>query len=233
MTAFVLVPGAGGDPSAWHRVIHALEAHGASAVAVDLPAADEAAGILEYADAVVAAAAGLDDFVLVAHSMGSYAAVVAAERLDAKALVFVAAMIPAAGETAREWWARSGQTVAQRELDILEGRDPDRFDEQVSFWHDVPAEVLAEFIADGPRLQAQRPFDDPWTATRWRSLRIGVIAAEHDRLFPLPFMQRLSRDRLGVEPLLVPSGHWPALAAPDELACLLLQDRLFSEYRPR
>ncbi len=223
MTDFILVPGAGGDSYAWHGVVAILEARGSRAVAVDLPATDEAAGIDEYADAVVSAASGLDEVVLVAHSMGAYAAVVAAERLDAKALILVAAMIPAAGETARDWWTRSGQTVAQHALDVAEGRDPSRFDERESFWHDVPPEVVANFVARGPRPQSQRPFDDSWTASRWRSLPIAVVAAENDRLFPLSFMQRLSRERLGVEPVLVPTGHWPALAAPDTLAHLLLR----------
>jgi pimeloyl-ACP methyl ester carboxylesterase len=223
VTDFVLVPGAGGDSYAWHGVVAILEARGSRAVAVDLPATDEAAGILEYADAVVSATRDLEGVVLVAHSMGAYAAVVAAERLDVKALIFVAAMIPAAGETAGEWWTRSGQTVAQHALDVAEGRDPNRFDEQESFWHDVPPEVLEKFAARGPRPQSQRPFDDSWTATRWRSLPIVVVAAENDRLFPLRFMQGLSRERLGVEPVLVPTGHWPALAAPDILAHLLLR----------
>ena len=160
VTDFLLVPGAGGDSSAWQGVISILEAGGDRAVAVDLPAADDAAGIAEYADAVVSAARSLDDIVLVAHSIGAYAAVVAAEHIDVKALIFVAAMIPAVGETPREWWRRSGQTLAQQELDIAEGRDPDHFDEQESFWHDVPAEVLANFTALGRHPQSQRPFDD-------------------------------------------------------------------------
>lgn len=223
MTDFLLVPGAGGDSSAWQGVISILEAGGDRAVAVDLPAADDAAGIAEYADAVVSAANALDDIVLIAHSMGAYAAVVAAERINVRALLFVAAMIPTIGETPREWWLQSGQTLAQRELDIAEGRDPDHFDEHESFWHDVSPEILANFTARGPHPQSQRPFDDSWTATRWSSLRIGVVAAEHDRFFPLRFMQQLSRERLGVEPTLVPSGHWPALAAPDALARRILQ----------
>jgi len=223
MTDFVLVPGAGGDSFGWHRVLPILQASGARAVAVDLPATDEAAGIAEYADAVVSEARGLDDIVLVAHSMGTYASVVAAERLNARALIFVAGMIPAPGETAGAWWAGSGQTAAQRANDVAEGRDPDQFDEQESFWHDVPLDIVAKFVARGPRPQAQRPFDDTWSATRWQTLPIAVVAAEHDRLFPLPFMRRLSRERLGVEPALVRSGHWPSLAAPGELARTLLK----------
>jgi hypothetical protein len=48
-----------------------------------------------------------------------------------------------------------------------------------------------------------------------------VIAGRNDRLFPLEFMRRLSRERLGVEPDEIDTGHLPALAGPDELAELL------------
>ena len=56
MTTFVLVPGAGGDAWYWHRLVAELERRGHVAVAVELPAGDETAGLAAYADAVVAAA---------------------------------------------------------------------------------------------------------------------------------------------------------------------------------
>jgi pimeloyl-ACP methyl ester carboxylesterase len=59
---------------------------------------------------------------------------------------------------------------------------------------------------------------DAWPLQAWPDLPTRVIAGRHDRLFPLPFMQRLSRDRLGVEPEIVDSGHLPALSVPDALA---------------
>lgn len=48
MTAFVLIPGAGGDASYWSRVRPLLEDAGHSAVAVDLPGPDPNAGLEEY-----------------------------------------------------------------------------------------------------------------------------------------------------------------------------------------
>jgi len=67
---FVLIPGAGGAAWYWHRVVPELRARGHEAVAVDLPGADESAGLPEYADAVVAAIGGRHDVVVVAQSMG-------------------------------------------------------------------------------------------------------------------------------------------------------------------
>jgi pimeloyl-ACP methyl ester carboxylesterase len=45
-----------------------------------------------------------------------------------------------------------------------------------------------------------------------------VIAGLHDRLFPYAFLQRLARERLGVEVEPIDSGHMPALSRPEELA---------------
>ena len=59
MTSFVLVPGAGGSAWYWHRVVPLLQARGHPAVAVQLPAGDDGAGLAAYADAIVAAAGPL------------------------------------------------------------------------------------------------------------------------------------------------------------------------------
>jgi pimeloyl-ACP methyl ester carboxylesterase len=58
MTSFVLIPGAGGAAWYWHRVIPLLRDAGHDAVAVDLPADDETAGLPEYARVAAAQAGG-------------------------------------------------------------------------------------------------------------------------------------------------------------------------------
>jgi pimeloyl-ACP methyl ester carboxylesterase len=45
VSTFVLIPGAGGTASFWSRVTPLLEAGGHQAIAVDLPGADESAGL--------------------------------------------------------------------------------------------------------------------------------------------------------------------------------------------
>ena len=72
---FLLVPGAGGQGWYWHRVVPLLEAAGHRAVAVDLPTADDDAGLEAYADAALAAIpedAGA--LAVVGQSMGTYTA---------------------------------------------------------------------------------------------------------------------------------------------------------------
>jgi hypothetical protein len=55
LVTHVLIPGGGGDPREWHRLVPELAARGQEAIAIRLPATDDAAGWSEYADAVVRA----------------------------------------------------------------------------------------------------------------------------------------------------------------------------------
>jgi pimeloyl-ACP methyl ester carboxylesterase len=141
------------------------------------------------------------------------------DRVDVRLLVLVAPMIPAPGESPGEWWSSSGQTAAQREQDERDGRDPDApFDIRTAFLHDVPDDIVDELFARGEPRQSDTPFGEPWPLHAWPEVPTKVLACRHDRLFPLEFMQRLARERLGVEPEVIDSGHLPALSRPDELA---------------
>jgi pimeloyl-ACP methyl ester carboxylesterase len=111
---FVLLPGAGGDSWYWHLVAADLRARGHEVLAPDLPAADDGAGLSEYADTVVAAIGERTDLVVVAQSMGAFTAPLLCERVEVRELILVAPMIPAPGESPGEWWTTSGQTPAQR-----------------------------------------------------------------------------------------------------------------------
>ncbi|MGY1743411.1 MULTISPECIES: alpha/beta fold hydrolase [unclassified Blastococcus] len=198
---FVLVPGAGGQAWYWHRLVPELERRGAPAVAVDLPADDDAAGLAAYADAVVAAAGDARDVVLVAQSMGGLTAPLVCGRLPVRRLVLLNAMVPRPGETGGDWWTATGHDVpASDEV----------------FVHDVPAEVLA--TAPPPRAQSGRPFADPWPLPAWPDVPTVALAGRDDRFFPPGFQRRVAADRLGLPVTEVPGGHLAALSYPAELA---------------
>ena len=216
---FVLVPGAGGQAWYWHRVVEALQERGRTAVAVDLPADDDAAGLAAYADVIVEAAAGLDDVVLVAQSMGGLPAPLACERLPVSLLVFVNAMIPALGETGTAWWDNTGQEQAAAEAAAADGRPPDDSDDV--FFHDVPAD-LVEKAMTVERDQSMTPFAEPFPRKRLPDVPIKVIASRDDRLFPPAFQRRVAEDRLGITPDEIPGGHLAQLSQPDAIADLLV-----------
>jgi pimeloyl-ACP methyl ester carboxylesterase len=222
MTAFVLVPGAGGAAWYWHRVVDELAARGHEGIAVDLPAGREDAGLDAYADAVVAAAGGRRGVVVVGQSLGGFTAPVAAQRLGARLLVLVNAMVPRPGEQLGRWWEATGFETAIRAAADRDGRDLDADPEQrETMFHDVPPDVTAEAFSR-PFDQTGRIFADTWPDA-WPDVPTRVVAARDDRFFPLEFQRRVARERLGLDVDEVPGGHLVALSRPVELTDHLLR----------
>ena len=224
MATFVLIHGAASDSWYWHRVVPLLRAEGHAVVAPDLPCDDESAGFEEYADAVVRAVgeAGAEatgwPLVVVAQSLGGFTAPLVAERLAVDLLVLVAAMAPRIGEVTGEWWTTTGWADARREAALADGRGTGE-DEDVweLFFHDVPADVVAEAEARGERDQSGTPFARPLPLDAWPDVATRFLLCRHDRFFPAGFMRRVVRERLGITPDEMDSGHLPALARPEEL----------------
>ena len=223
MSTFVLVPGAGGDAWYWHRVIPELAARGHDAVPVDLPAGDPRAGLDDYVAAVVTAAAGRGDVVVVGQSLGGFTAPLAAQRLGARGLVLVNAMIPLPGEHLGDWWTATGFEAAIGAAAERDGRDLEAdTDQRETMFHDVPPDVVEAAFAR-PFEQEEGPFAGTWPAP-WPDLPVRVLTARDDRFFPLEFQRRVARERLGVDVEELPGGHLVALSRPAELADLLTSE---------
>jgi pimeloyl-ACP methyl ester carboxylesterase len=199
-----------------------LEAAGHEAIAVDLPCDDDRAGFAEYADAVVEAIGDRRDVILVAQSMGAFTAPLVCDRVPTRMIVLVAPMTPAPGESGGDWWANTGQGDAMREQAERDGIDPATLDDlTVLFLHDVPPDVAAQSARD-VRRQSGTPFEQPWPLAAWPDVPTRFLLCRQDRLFPAPFQRRLARERLGIVPDEMDSGHLPALGHPAELAERLL-----------
>lgn len=221
VSTFVLVPGAGGTASFWYRVVPLLKAQGHEAIAVDLPGADESAGLPEYTELVVRAMTGREDLVVVAQSMGAFTAPMACARVPARLLVLVNAMIPRPGETPGEWWGNTGSQEA-RVAAARDGGYPAEFDLETYFLHDLPPEVLASGEASGGA-ETDIAFGQPCAIDRWPDVPTRVIAGRDDRFFPLDFQRHVAKDRLGLDAEVVPGGHLAALSYPAELSAQLLR----------
>jgi len=220
MSMFVLVPGAGGAGWYWHRVAANLEQAGHSAMAVELPAADPAAGLPEYAEIVVRAATGCDDVVLAAQSMGAFTALAACSTLAPCRLALLNAMVPAPGETANAWWENTGSQPA-RVAAARAGGYSEEFDLETYFLHDLPPDV-AEVVRSGGSDEAEIAFEQPCPFTSWPDVPTTVLAGRDDRFFPFDFQQRVARERLGLQVRELPGGHLNALSEPGAVTAALL-----------
>lgn len=229
--AYVLVPGAGGDAWYWHRVVAELERRGRTAVAVELPAADDAATFDDYADAVVRAAGPAverTELVLVASSLAGFTAPLVCERIRIDLVVLLNAMTPVPGESAAQWWENVGFEGALRARAESDGRDPDTEDmSRDLFLHDTPPDVLAEAFRRGEPDQSSAVMEAPYAFRGWGGVPVRFLATTGDRFFPVELQRRIVPERLGVVPDEMPGGHLVALSRPVELV-----DRLES-YRAR
>jgi len=215
---FVLIPGAGGSAFYWYRLVAELDRRGVASVAVELPAGDDQAGLPEYASAVLDATDAIDtSIVVVAQSLGGFTGPFVCAQRAAQRLVMVNAMIPLPGETPGDWWSATGQAEARRRLADEQGRDiPD--DPFTDFFHDVPPDVVAEVLRQPEPRQGDGPFGQPLLIDRWPDVPTEVIVGADDRFFPADFQVRVSQDRLGITPDVIPGGHLLALSRPMELA---------------
>lgn len=223
---FVLVPGAGADPRVFGATIEALRALGHEGVAPPLPLDDADATPSDHADAIVAA---LPDpppapLIVVGQSLGAYSATIAAARLRPARLILLAPMIPAPGESAGEWWKRTGHDKAIAPLTDRLGQ-PSEWDEAAMaevFYHDVDETTLAA-SAEYAGVPSTGLFEEPLPLTRWPDVPTTVLAPREDRLFPLEFQRRIARERLDLEIEEMDGGHLPFLSRPTDLAVRLIE----------
>ena len=210
MATFAFIHGAGDVGWYWHLVEAELRALGHHTVAPDLPIEDDEAGLAEYAAAVVDAIRDRRDVVVVAQSFGGYVAPIVADRIDARLIVLVAAMVPSPGESADEMFANTRWEPEQ----LADSS------EQSVFYHDVPGELVDEALSRGRR-QSDTPGREPWPLRAWPDVPTRFILCRNDRFFPARWLRPVVRDRLGIEPAEIDSGHCPALSRSRELAELL------------
>jgi pimeloyl-ACP methyl ester carboxylesterase len=207
---FVPIHAAGDGAWSWHLVAGELRKRGHDVVAIDLPADDDSASLWDYADAVVHAIGDRTNLIVVAHSFGGFTAPLVCARVPVRALVMVTAMIPAPGEPPADWWANTRHADARRELGEM--------DDMATYYHDVPPELAAEALRHQRNHPSDRAYSEPWPLERSPDVRTSFLLCRNDRLFPAEWMHGIVRDRLGITPDELDSGHCPMLSRPVDLA---------------
>ena len=189
----------------WHLVGEELEARGHVVVAPDLPCDDDAAGLPEYADTVVARS------VAISSSSGS--------RSARSPLSSYAVAWRAAARARRTDDSGSARGAGRSWADTRYGDEArESYDDTVSlFYQDVPPELAAEAVRRG-RNQSEARLSEPAPFEEWPDVPTKVLLCRDDRLLPPSFVRRVARDRLGITPDEIDGGHTPALSRPKELA---------------
>jgi pimeloyl-ACP methyl ester carboxylesterase len=206
VATYVLIHGAGDVAWYWHLVAAELRRRDHDVVAVDLPCQDDAARLSDYAGAVVDAIGTRTRLVVVAQSLGGFTAPLVCAQKPSDLLVLVAGMMPRRGESANQYFMNT------RYPGSAAGAD----DPIALFYHDVPRELAKEALNRGRR-QAEAVSDEPWPLKAWPDVPVRFVLCRDDRLFPATWLRGVVRDRLGIEPDEMDSGHCPALSRPKEL----------------
>jgi pimeloyl-ACP methyl ester carboxylesterase len=226
LATFALVHGGWHGAWCWERLIGPLQDRGHDVVVPELPSEDTEAGLEAYADTIDSALGDADDVVLVPHSLGGLVGPVVAARRPLRALVYVAGLVPQPGLSFRD-------QVSASEEPILLFKSGRAIDEQGrSHWPDPGATVRIMY----PDLS---PEDAQWAVERLRpqaqlsqtetspalppGLRTESIIGASDPVVSPSWSRRVARERLGVEPVELPSGHFPMITHPEQLADALAQ----------
>jgi pimeloyl-ACP methyl ester carboxylesterase len=215
----VLVHGAWEDGSIWSKVIERLNRRGIRAVAVSLTLAslrEDVAALdraLERVDGPV---------VLVGHAYGG--AVIGATRSEnVKALVYIAAIAPDAGETVGDVFYRGEPHPLAPQL------APDRHG---LIW--VPEAAFGAAIAQDASPQeltvlnaVQRPISvacigEPTERPLWKERPSRYLIAEHDRMISADTQQFLAT-RMKAHVHAFPVDHTPMIAAPDTVTDVVVE----------
>lgn len=119
-------------------------------------------------------------------------------------------MVPSPGESAEEMFANTGYEYT-----------PDEYPTPIKrFLHDVTPELAEEALSKG-RKQSGAPLQEPWPLLAWPDVQTRYILGQNDRLFPAPWVRRVVKERLGITPDEIASGHCVPLSQPEELVARL------------
>jgi len=221
VATFALVHGAWHGPWSWERVTGPLGERGHEVVVPDLPSEDTEFGLGDYADTIERALGDADDVVVVPHSLGGLVGPVVAARRPLRALVYVCALVPEPGLSFSDQLAASEERVllfeGGREVDD-QGRShwPDPDTTASTMYPDLSPED-ARWAVEHLRRQAQKSQGEISPAPP-PGLRTESIVGAYDRLVSPAWSRRVARERLGVEPVDIPTGHFPMITHPELLA---------------
>ncbi len=217
MSDVVLIHSTGQGAAGWERVVHALTERGQSAHAVELPS-DPDLLAADYAELIRRQVGAIATPVVLAHSGAGPLLPATARALGARRQVWLAAWVPDPEASFVEDTNRHAEAAFHPDWI---GRDPTEDDAVTAafLYHDADDTTL------GWALSTRRLFLPLGVYGQRLPLAPEIpstyIVATHDRTIRPEWQRRMARDRLGVGPIEIRSGHCPNVSQPDRLAEIL------------
>lgn len=215
----VLVHGAFADGSTWNQVIPLLQDQGMNVIAVQNP-------LSSLADDVTATRRVLDaqtgPVVLVGHSWGGVAVTEAGTHDKVKALVYVAAFAPSAGQSvvdvSKDYPTPSGFSHIVADKDgfltlTLEGV-------QKHLAQDVPAPQTQLMFATQTPIRGKN-FEEKISVPAWQTKPSWYVVSTHDYMLQ-PALQVAMAQKISARVTTLQAGHAPHLSQPAEIARVIL-----------
>ena len=214
----VLVHGAYADGSSWSKVIPLLRARGLNAIAVQNPLTSLADDVAATRRAIARADGPV---ILVGHSSAGMVITEAGNDPKVAGLVYVSAIIPDDGQSAKE--ALNGYPatpgLAEQKPDAAGYLTITRKGVDEDFVPDLPAAERALVYATQGDWNSTF-LDERVTTAAWKTRPSWVIIVD-DRMVP-PEQERATAKRLKATTVTLRSGHVPMLSQPARVAAVIL-----------
>ncbi len=228
VTTVVLVHGAFADSTSWNGVVPRLQARGLQVISAANPLRS-LRGDADYVGQLVDSVPG--PVVLVGHSYGG--AVItnsATGRKNVKALVYVAAFVPDAGETALQLAGKFPGGTLGDALDapvMLGNGGKDLYILQPKFHQQFAADVskdTAALMAAAQRPIAEAALTEASGAPAWKNVPSWSIYGTADRNIPRAAMRFMSH-RAGAKKVVEvrEASHVVMVSHPDKVAALIVE----------
>jgi pimeloyl-ACP methyl ester carboxylesterase len=213
----VLIHSTGQGAAGWERVLRALAERGHDGHAIDLPSNPDFRAA-DFAELIARAVGPLYAPIVLAHSGSGPLLPAAARGLHARRQIWLASWVP---DPARSFGEDTRlHTQVAFNPDWI-GKDPTTDDAVAAefLYHDGDVAMIDWALSTrrlflplgvyGERLQLEPEIPSTY------------IVATQDRTIRPDWQRRMARERLGVEPIELPTGHCPNVSRPDLLAELI------------
>ena len=216
----ILIHGAFADGSSWNEVIPLLQARGLNVIAVQNPLTSLEEDVAHTRRAIARLEGPI---VLVGHSWGGVVITQAGNDPKISALVYVAAIGPASGESANDMIKKFPATPGLSSVDV----------DGEGFAILPPASVAQNFAQDLPAAQTaimavtQGPvqtkcFDQKVTSAAWETKPSWAIVTGKDRMLQPAYLRAVA-ERMKAKIVEVASSHVPQSSHPAEVAAVIVE----------